>query len=400
LLIGDVTRLRQILINLISNAIKFTSKGEVYVHVKKNSSIYRETILEFLIKDTGIGISADKIEKLFKPFSQADSSTTRKYGGTGLGLVISKNLIELHNGKIGVKSEVHKGTSFYFTIQTDKPDIKTNNKNIEKIARLKDKNVLIIDENLTNIDTITYMLQNWQMNVMSINHNISEIMKLIKENNFSVIIMNMNNIDLNEVNIDEIRKYKDDEELPIVTLTFINDLQAKNQKHVYTYIQKPIKQEQMMKSLVNAIYNNKESKIKIKDKKITDKLSDKFDLEILIAEDNIINQKLALKIFSKLGYEADLVNNGLEAIEAVKNKRYDLIFMDLQMPEMDGIEATKYIIDNNYSNRPKIIALTANAMPEDQDRCFAAGMDDYLSKPVSIDIIKNVLIKWSEIIYS
>ncbi|MFN8577748.1 MAG: PAS domain S-box protein [Candidatus Sericytochromatia bacterium] len=389
---GDVTRLRQILVNLVGNAIKFTDQGEVFVSISLIEKYDNKIKIKFSIKDTGIGLSQENIDKLFKPFIQADSSINRKYGGTGLGLAISKKLVETMGGEIWVESLEKEGTNFYFTtlvgISEGIPKVYLSDLN----SKLKDKKVLIVDDNYTNLRVLEEQTKNWGMipTILNSPHKALEILK--DKNIFDIAILDMQMPEIDGYTLtSQIRLKYSEAELPIIVLTSLgkyNDIE-----NIFSaYLSKPIKNHQLFNVLQNILFKNN---LIIKKPENTLKNNhEKSELKILLAEDNLINQKLALRIFEKLGYSADKVSNGLEVIEKLKIHNYDLIFMDIQMPEMDGIEATKYII-KNFKDRPKIIAMTANAMKEDKDNCLNAGMDDYISKPISIEIIKNTLDKYN-----
>ncbi|MFN8575779.1 MAG: response regulator [Candidatus Sericytochromatia bacterium] len=376
---GDVTRLRQILVNLINNAIKFTENGYILLEInllEKNDSVIN---LGFNIIDSGIGLSQEQINKLFKPFTQADSSITRKYGGTGLGLAISKKLVNLMSGEISVESIINQGSKFSFNLILNYLEYKENN------VFLKDKKVGFITDNNIIEPLIELQMQNWGI-------------KLFKIGSFSIELLDNYDFLLLDLDIHkaysltkEIRKKYDELKLSIIAITNISNIKEID-NIFYGYLFKPLKY-----SSLNNILNNKITDRSIKNKigennLFTKKLNINENLKILLAEDNLINQKLAIKILEKLGYKADKVINGLEVLEILKTNKYDLILMDVQMPDMDGIEATKEIL-KNYSKPPKIIAMTANALKEDKEKCLKAGMNDYVTKPISLEKIKNLFDK-------
>ncbi|MBC7475276.1 MAG: response regulator, partial [Candidatus Sericytochromatia bacterium] len=403
-IIGDVTRLRQILVNLISNALKFTNKGEVYVSVEL-SFIQEDNIeLKFMVQDTGIGITEDKIDKLFSAFSQADSSTTRKYGGTGLGLAISKKLVELYEGKIWIESKENQGTSFYFTIKTKMSQgyakLYLQNQN----NKLNSKRVLIVDDTLTNIKVLSSQVKLWGMIPTSTQSSIKALELIESDLPFDVVIVDMHMPEMDGLELSKkIKNLVTRRELPIIMLTSLGKNKSEMigiDKVLNAYLNKPIKHKQLFNTIISVLYDKTNLLIKQIDPETGNNISELFPMRILLAEDNAINQKLAIRLLEKLGYKIDVASNGLEAIESVQRQKYDLIFMDVQMPEMDGLEATKYLV-NNYSEdqRPKIIAMTANAMQGDEEKCLQAGMDDYVSKPISFEGIKATLNKWGKIIY-
>ena len=403
-IVGDVTRLRQILVNLINNAIKFTEEGEVFVSVKK---VYQEgnTLdLQFSIKDTGIGISEKKIDKLFGSFSQLDSSTTRKYGGSGLGLAICKRLVTLMGGKIWVESTESEGSTFYFTIKTKASAVTPPKIYLRSsIPELKNKRILIVDDNETNRHILELQCRNWGM-ITRVAASGKEALKWIKSDDpFDVAILDMQMPEMDGVELSqEIRKIRSREELPLVMLTSVGkqELTDETVKEVFTsFVSKPIKQSQLFNIILDAFTTGQKVKTEKKEVKfdVKKEISETIPLRILVAEDNIINQKLVLKMLGQLGYIADVVGNGKEVIEALKRQRYDIIFMDVQMPEMDGLEATRYILKNwREDARPRIIAMTANAMHGDRDKCIDSGMDDYISKPILIEEIREVIKKWAK----
>ncbi|MCE1166177.1 MAG: response regulator, partial [Bacteroidetes bacterium] len=411
-IIGDVTRLRQILVNLINNAVKFTDYGEVLVNVKKLSQDDDIVELQFMVKDSGIGIPQEKLNHIFHSFTQVDSSTTRKYGGTGLGLAICKRLVELMGGKIWVKSKEKQGSTFYFTIKAKVSKVIPPKVFLKSsTTALKNKRVLIVDDNETNLHILTIQCKNWGMIPRTTRNSKEAVKWIINDDPFDIAILDMLMPDIDGMELTkEIRKYRDKNSLPVVILSS-GGSQNINKSEIDEYldaiVSKPIKQAQLYKMLLNILSPSVEqpeqkkenTRFASKPESVPSKkhLSEEIPLKILVAEDNIINQKLIVKILSQLGYQSDVVSNGIEAIDELKRVRYDLVFMDVQMPEMDGLDATKYIVQNwNSEERPFIIAMTANVMQGDKEKCLNAGMDDYLSKPVIIDDVQTIIKKWSE----
>ena len=396
-IIGDSLRLRQVLVNLVSNAMKFTEQGEIFVGVhllqlKADGNLE----LSFEVRDTGIGIPENKLERLFKAFSQVDSSTTRKYGGTGLGLIICEKLVELMGGQIDVKSKENEGTTFSFTMWSAASSQSVRTYVTSHMAGMEGKQILVVDDNLTNRCILKSQLELWNL-VPTLAVSAEEALTILaKQNNFDLLLtdMQMPGMDGCELARHVQELYPD---LPIILLSSVGDERNKKYSGLFkSILTKPIKQEMLCKLIIN--------ELRCKTKPVTEvqparqKLSGDFalehPLEILVAEDNVINQKLALKILSKLGLTAALAENGQEAIEMVSQHRYDIILMDMQMPEIDGLEATR-IIRREMDIQPIIIAMTANAMKEDRDECLKAGMDDFLSKPVKLEELVNMLTKWS-----
>ena len=395
--IGDVTRLKQILLNIINNAIKFTKNGAVTVHVSKVEASNNDVVLQIKITDTGIGIPEEKINRLFKAFSQVDTSHSRKYGGTGLGLAICKKLVDLMNGKISVVSHIDEGSVFTFTIPfiTNEDSYKSINYR-QNLISLKNKQALIISDNKVFIDLIKH-----QLDLFDVNLNILSINKLDVEtqrkhfNDQDIIIIDYTNPNA-IINLVQFKKLTNYTKLQF--LIFANQgIKIVNQPHRFTTLNLPFRNIAFRHTLKN-MYGEKINK----EKKVIDNinyqnLAKRIPIKILVAEDHPINQKLVDFLLKKAGYHADLVGNGLEAVEAVQRQKYDLIFMDIQMPELDGLSATRQIQalypNGNY---PTIIAMTANAQQSDKENCFEAGMNDYVSKPLKDGIVYEMIEKWGK----
>jgi len=414
LIIGDVTRIRQILVNLVNNAIKFTEHGEVLVSVKKLKQNDDEVELQFSVKDSGIGIPEEKLNFIFNSFTQVDSSTTRKYGGTGLGMAICKRLVNLMGGTIWVESREKYGSKFSFTIKAKITNLISPKVFLKSSSPvLKNKRILIVDDNDTNLHILNIQCKNWGMIPRTTKNPKDAIKWINKDDPFDIAIFDMLMPDMDGLELTkEIRKYRTKEQLPIIILSS-SGIQGTNKAEISEYLNalvtKPIKQAQLQNMLIETLGDEipklvtrtrRQTQPEFKEEKISKRdMSLEIPLKVLVAEDNMINQKLILKILSQLGFQADIVSNGLEAIEELKRVRYDIVFMDIQMPEMDGIEATKYVVQNWKSDeRPFIIAMTANVMQGDREKCLNAGMDDYLSKPVIIDDVEKIIIKWVELI--
>jgi len=396
-IIGDPMRLRQILINLVSNAMKFTNKGEVFISVKIASRETENLKLQFSIRDTGIGIPADKLDKLFKAFSQVDSSTTRKYGGTGLGLAISEKLVKLMGGEINVVSEVGIGTTFSFTIKS-KAGLKAQRNYVQlNPAELKGKHILVVDDNATNRDILQTQLKQWNFVPVIAESGARALEILLSNERVDLIISDMNMPVMNGVQLaKKIRKKQPD--LPIILLSSMGNEKSRSEAHLFSAIlTKPTRHQVLYKHITEQL-KTKGAVTKeiepVKSQFSTD-FAKQYPMSILIAEDNLVNQKLAKHILNKMGYDPDISINGHEALNAMTVKKYDMIFMDVQMPEMDGLEATRFIREN-MEHQPVIIAMTANAMPEDKELCLKTGMDDYLSKPMKIADIMDVLERWGK----
>ncbi|MFZ5495344.1 MAG: response regulator [Verrucomicrobiota bacterium] len=411
---GDPGRVRQILVNLIGNALKFTERGEVVIRVVPEHETETDATVRFSVTDTGIGISSEVQSRLFQAFTQADSSTTRRYGGTGLGLAISKQLVALMHGEIGVQSELGKGTTFWFTATFPK-QIGPPKPATDYGRDLFNLRVLVVDDNATNRQILRHQIFAWKMQKGSA-AGAHEALKILRAAvaagaPYDVALLDMQMPEMDGLTL--ARAIKADPTIASVRLIILaslgQTLSAAELKAVGidAYLVKPVKQSRLFDCLISAVG-----------------LADAVDIfaqaaapadspavpspapskaRILLAEDNIVNQKVALAQLKKLGYTADAVANGLEAVQALEDVPYDLMFMDCQMPEMDGYEATKVIRrrehDGTAAGCPKprlhIIAMTANAMQGDREKCLAVGMDDYVSKPVRETDLRAALERWA-----
>jgi PAS domain S-box-containing protein len=392
---GDITRLRQVLINLISNAVKFTTEGEIVVRVDLNKIEGKEAEILFSVRDTGIGISEEQQENLFSAFSQADSSTTRKYGGTGLGLAICKRLANLMGGEIWVDSEEGVGSDFQFTIKTEVVRQEKQEQPEEKAtSELFGRKALIIDDNERNLKILQKQFRLWGIE-SHLTTSPEDGVDLAINGKFDFVIIDFEMPKMDGLTATrKIREERAIDDLPVILLSSAYpDIDDDEKSRLFSaYFMKPTRHSLLQKVLIRILTNRIEEQKKIvnEDK---EKLADKYPLKILLAEDNAVNQKLALLILEKMGYRADAVANGLEVIESVGRQHYDVIFMDVQMPEMDGVEATHKIHHRYPNSSPMIVAMTANAMEGDREKFLDEGMDEYLSKPISADAIESVLIK-------
>ena len=410
-ILSDVTRLQQVLINLLSNAVKFTKKGEVYVSVNARP-IFEDDIIQqgekpvpdyeiaIAVKDSGIGIPKDRLEILFDAFSQVDNSTTRKYGGTGLGLAITKQLVEMMDGRIWVESEVGKGSTFNFTVK-----VKSVNQPIPEYFQstpesLSDLSLLLYSKNSTNLNLLQTYLGHWGVSYQTFESHLEAIQLLHQSKDIDTILVDTFSMEEDDPilspNFAKIVKKKG---INISIITSLNQLLEKLRKSNYdTYMFSPIKPENMYKALVDLRTGGYKREIHqeetITSKSLNKEMGKHHPLTILLAEDNLVNKKLALTFLEKLGYAADWAPNGLEAFQMIQASKYDVVLMDLHMPVMDGLTATKNIRKNIPSeSQPMIVALTANAMKEDRDICLRAGMNDYISKPFSVSDLVKVLEK-------
>jgi signal transduction histidine kinase/ligand-binding sensor domain-containing protein/CheY-like chemotaxis protein len=392
-IIGDSLRLKQVLINLTSNALKFTAKGEVFINVHAVEAVKSDLLnLKFSVHDTGIGIPEEKMNNLFKAFNQVDSSTTRKYGGTGLGLAISERLVNLMGGEIWATSEAGKGSAFHFTVLVKiSSQLAPEGTVEESLDGLEGSKILIVDDNNTNLFILKSQLLNWKLLPVLSNSVAQALDCLENEPEIKLIITDMEMPDNDGVDLSIANKKKENP-LPVVMLSSIGDESKRKYPGLFSaMLTKPVKKRQLFRSIHDALKTQTVSQPQLLTKKILDEsFALEYPMRILVAEDNEINQRLILQVLKKLGYQADLAENGSLALEAVKNEGYDLILMDVQMPLMDGLEATRNIRLLPVK-QPYVIAMTGNAMAEDKAVCLQAGMNDYLAKPVKLERIKEAI---------
>jgi signal transduction histidine kinase/CheY-like chemotaxis protein len=386
--IGDMTRLRQIVVNLVGNAIKFTDTGEILTSIKLSAKKGNSYELEFAVKDSGIGIPADKMHKLFNSFSQVDSSTTRKYGGTGLGLAISARLIEKMQGRIWVESEVGVGTTFRFTIQLSANALVKEYKATNMLKDLVGKTAMIIDDNKTNLRILKGHCEQWGMHADVFDNPLDGI-DAMANNRYDIVVIDMlmPQMDGIEVAHHIIHKYGD--KTPRVLFSSAMHYPAERKKDLKIFaavLDKPIKQDYFHKILLDKLAQVTPSKkTEVAKPLITAPSDNESSVSVLVAEDNIINQKIISKTFKNIGIVCDIVSNGIEVLSSLERQPYDVVMMDVQMPEMDGLQATRKIIETYADKRPVIIAMTAGAYEQDKEDCLAAGMDDYITKPFDFD---------------
>jgi PAS domain S-box-containing protein len=395
-IVGDVNRLRQVLLNLLSNAVKFTEAGEVIVHVDAEPTGRGKHRVHLAVRDTGIGIPQDRMARLFESFSQVDASTSRRYGGTGLGLAISKRIVELMDGTMWAESEVGEGSTFHIELTASEAKVPARIDPDDGLPKLAGKRILIVDDNDTNREIVSRQVHSWGMELVAVAR-ASEALALIeKGEHFDVAALDMLMPEMNGLELArEIRRLRDERELPLVLLTSLSGLpQTRSAEEFKAQLTKPIKASQLYNALNRALAEpaTKPTAVEAGDGDGGGDLTETSSLRILLAEDNAVNQKVALRILDKLGYRADVASNGLEAIEALERQPYDVVLMDVQMPELDGLDATRRICERwPDESRPRIIAMTANVMIEDREACFAAGMDDYVAKPVRPEELAEAL---------
>ncbi|MCH6257638.1 response regulator [Puniceicoccaceae bacterium K14] len=393
---GDPTRLRQVIVNLLGNALKFTDKGDVVLKMICFRNEGEELVLEFSVIDSGVGIAANRIDAIFESFSQADSTTTRKYGGTGLGLSISKRLAELMGGRMWVVSQEGVGSTFSFTanvksLKKDSVDIFGG----EESTKFEGKRVLIVDDNEKSRDVLSSLLKRAGIESKSCANPSDVIRELEVDSSYDCLILDS---DMPEMSGPQLAlKLKGTENLGFIPLInygpICQVLPEKESKLFAASLHKPTNHIQLFSTLTKVI-GKKTIKTNVSTQQGDIELKGS-DVRILLVEDHLINQKVALRMLSSLGYKADLAGNGLEALEALGRQVYDIVFMDMQMPEMDGLTATEEIVKRlpNDMERPWIIALTANAVIGDRERCFEAGMDSYLSKPIKAKELEREILK-------
>src|ERR1039457_4814663 len=407
---GDSLRLRQVLANLLSNAIKFTEKGDVLVQVKllsmkpdeaQNNSLLH---LNFSVRDTGIGIQPERLERLFKPFSQGDASTARHYGGTGLGLAISKQLVELMGGKMWAESSPGAGSTFHFTINFQAETQSAPFALAGPQPKLADLRLLIVDDNATVRRVVAEQAGKWGMVPYSAEGPQQALEWLNKGEQYDLGILDLQMPGMDGIALAmEIHKLPGAAMMPLVLLMPLGlHSDAPGSTHiVFAHtVNKPVKPAQLCEVLVRALLSPKAAAPEQPTSKPGQPLTERLPLSILLCDDNAINQKVAARILQSIDYQPDFAANGREALDALDRKPYNLIFMDVMMPEMDGLEATRAIRERqkagatNYHSSIVIVAMTAQAMQGDREKCLAAGMDDYLAKPIRPKDVRAVIERW------
>ena len=393
-IVGDEARLRQVLLNLLSNAVKFTERGEVVVVVvveaeETGAGSYR---LDLAVRDTGIGIPPDRMDRLFTSFSQVDASTTRRFGGTGLGLAISKRLVELMGGTIEVESEQRKGSTFRISLPVAAADVPARIPLEDGLPHLAGKRILVVDDNATNREIVTRHARSWGMEPVAVDGSAAALELIEQGERFDVAVLDMMMPEMDGLALaGEIRQRRGESELPLLLLTSLGRLPQPQAGGVFSaQLAKPLKASQLYNTLLQLLTGSTGGEEAIETMTVGKRA--RSALRILLAEDNAMNQKVALRLLEQLGYRADVATNGLEAIEALERQPYDVVLMDVQMPELDGLDATRRICERwPAETRPHIIAMTANALPEDREACFAAGMNDYVAKPIRAEELAAAL---------
>ncbi|HKB42787.1 MAG TPA: response regulator [Chitinophagaceae bacterium] len=391
-IISDSSRLRQVLINLVENAVKFTKHGEIVVSIR-SSDPGNESQLNFDVSDTGIGIASGQIKYLFKgiPAKESDSADT------GLGLVICKKLVEFMGGHIEAKSKQGQGSHFAFSIPlTPSMKIKRNDAQQNNMINLQGKHILIVDDNAASLSILAKQVELWKMLPVVAGSGKQALEILSQNNSLSIILTDLNMPGMDGIELTKSIKNKYPS-MPVILMNTAGDESYKKEGKIFSSVlTKPTRQIILRDHILNEFSQTVTNK-EITADNLGDDFSKQYPLRILIAEDNLINQKIAVKILTKLGYQPALANNGKEALETVSNEHYDIILMDVQMPGMDGLEATR-MIRTCLEIQPVIIAMTANVMQGDRDDCIQAGMDDYMSKPIDLKELLSQLEKWALVI--
>jgi signal transduction histidine kinase/DNA-binding response OmpR family regulator len=397
LVVGDAARLRQVLVNLLANAIKFTTAGEVGVTVSARRLEGSRREVHFAVRDTGIGIPKDRFDRLFKVFSQVDVSTTRRYGGTGLGLAISKRLSELMGGRIWAESEPGKGSTFHFTIVADEVEALERAAADREQPELAGKRVLIVDDNASNRLLLKLQTERWGMRARDTNSPAVALEWIVQGDPFDVALLDYQMPEMDGIALAREIRAARGAHAPVLILLSSTGQVAGPSAHANAGfaagLSKPLRLSHLRDRLLETVGDRRDTSTGAVPPVARD-VGSPVPLRILLAEDNAINQKVALRLLERLGYGADVVGDGRQALARLDHAVYDVILMDVQMPEMDGLEASRAICARwAASERPRIIAMTAEAMQGDRDKCLAAGMDDYIVKPVTLDRLAAALAK-------
>lgn len=395
-IVSDVTRLRQVLVNLLSNAIKFTEQGEVVVTLKPELIGGDRWRLHFAVRDSGIGIPDNRVKHLFKPFTQVDASTTRKYGGSGLGLVICKRICELMGGDIIVESELGIGSTFKFNIivmATDAAKVPI----LPDQFDLTNRHLLIVDDNATNRFILRRYAESWGMRYMEADSGTAALKLLDGRNRFDVAILDVHMPEMDGLELAQrMKRQAHTKNIPIIILSSTGRAElTPHQADIVAYLNKPLKPSQLLNALATIFAEQPQLHNQAKRETLSEfdrSFAEHHPLQILLAEDNRVNQLVATRMLGRLGYRIDVAANGLEVLDALERQPYDVVLMDIQMPEMDGVEATRQIVERySAENRPTIVALTANALQGDREYYLSIGMDFYMSKPIRVNDLTATL---------
>ncbi len=398
--VGDVTRIRQIIVNLVGNAVKFTQEGEVFVEAEAGARVNGKMELRILVRDTGIGIPASKRDRLFQSFSQVDASTTRQFGGTGLGLIISKRLAEMMGGTMWVESEDGKGTTFFFTAIVEEGETGPHHLRSVSHVSLHNRRVLVVDDNATNRDILRRQLERWGTTVSLAVSGDEALQVAARGERFDLAVLDyhMPVMDGREL-APRLRAALGAGAPPMIMLSSLGDRGVDLEGVGFAAVLvKPVKPAALIRTIDQVLGGARVSDVTVRPLLLDPDLAKKYPLRILIAEDNPVNQKVAAWILERMGYRVDVVGNGVEALVAVDEFDYDLILMDVQMPELDGLEATRRIreLSSKSGRRAQIVAMTASAMDSDRQATLDAGMDDFVGKPVRVEELQDAVIRAAE----
>ena len=402
MVVGDPGRLRQIVVNLVANAVKFTEHGEVAVKIARESELDGNLILHFTVSDTGIGIPEQQHLAIFDAFTQVDGSTTRKYGGTGLGLTISSRLVSLMGGKIWVVSEIGVGSHFHFTVKL-KTAVDHVRKALDETIELKGRGVLVVDDNSTNRRILRDVLLNWGMEVAVVDSGVAALGLMESQRaagrQFEIVVLDRNMPDMDGFEVAERLRDQEGSTSPVIMMltssTQSGDIERCRELGIAIHLMKPIRQRELHEAFLRVLSGYKSAPAV----SLVPLTSGAGGLHLLLAEDNLVNQKLAVHLLEKQGHTVHVVGNGKLAFDALRDQKFDAVLMDVQMPEMGGFEATALIRQRELvtGQHIPIIAMTAHAMLGDRQKCLDAGMDSYLSKPISglelVNVIRSVVLR-------